>query len=285
MTYFYDRFWFSPGSRLTGFWLWPSAAEQSVDALTLASYVSLGAGQDSALEADFLCSHLPWAVGGFHGVDADGEPWLVVLQSAPGEAAQAVGSSNDWWPMVDGLEQALRWNELARVQSSDGLDRDKIVEIYEEAGVDVDLIVDWTINDLLSGLLAGCAYVPLVDVVAGRLVNCAFPNEMHECEHDVFRDVFAAWANGRLSAPDPEEADDDDVPTSPRRPRLMLSWRWDKKKVKRWSTTRVRLQAVEDGWTAKKAYKASRKELVRYLTKPHRLRGLRVRSRHDEAKP
>ena len=50
-------------------------------------------------------------------------------------------------------------------------------------------------------------FVPLWQIAAGRVVQCAFPDVDHDCEHDVFRDVFAMWAAGRLTPVDdwPEE--------------------------------------------------------------------------------
>lgn len=284
MTYFYDRFWFESGSRLTGVWLWPWPGDESADNLVLISHVRLGAGQDGVLESDFLSSHLPWAFGGFHGVDADGDPWLVVIQVAPAHvASRLVDSSNGWWPMVDSLDRALHWNREAECLSGQGLDRDDLLGIYGDAGVAQALIEDWSITDLLAGLLAECAYVPLSDIVTGRLTGCAFPDTEHDCEYDVFRDVFAAWAQGRITVPEfaddvPEDGDDEGerrpVVAAPRKrvPPPIVRWSWKKKAIKGWSTERLRLQAVEEGWSAKKARKASRTKVVKYLTTPHQRR-------------
>lgn len=282
MTYFYDRFFFEPESRLTGVWLSPWRGDEFGDHVALVSHVRLGAGQDGALESDFLSSHLPWAFGGFHGVDPSGDPWLIVIQISPSEAARELANSaNPWWPLVDGLDRALHWNREADWVSDQGLDRDDLTEIYADAGVDPADVEDWPITDLLAGLLAECAYVPLTDVVAGRLTGCAFPDEEHGCEHDVFRDVFAAWAQGRITVPEvgDEGGDDGGEEENPFAcgphvaPPLHRNTRsWSKKKTKRWSTARLRLQAVEDGWSPKKAMKASRKRLVKFLTKPHLVR-------------
>lgn len=64
-------------------------------------------------------------------------------------------------------------------------------------------IDDWTVPDLLMGLLAECCYVPLPDIVAGRITQCAFPDVDHNCEHDVFTDVFARWDAGHLNPEEP----------------------------------------------------------------------------------
>lgn len=284
MTFFYDRFWFEPGSRLTGVWLWPWPGGDSGEWVALVSHVRLGSGQDGGLESDFLCSHLPWAFGGFHGVGPGGDPWLVVIQAAPARAARELaGSENRWWPMVDGLDRALRWSGEADVASDLGLTRDGLVSIYVDTGIDRTTVDDWPVADLLAGLLAECAYVPLARIVTGRLTGCAFPDVEHDCEHDVFRDVFAAWALGRIAVP--EAGDEPGQPeqdfADPSAPfagvavpqRNAGGKRW-KKKVQGWPTARLRLLAVELGWSAKKASKADREALTAFLTTP-RKQGMR----------
>ena len=283
MTYFYNRFEFEPGSRLTGIWSWPWRGDPAVDLVALVSHVRLGPGQDGSLESDFLSSHLPWAFGGFHGVGPDGDPWLVVVQVAPRSAAGGlVRSANPWWPLTDGVERALRLNPDAEVIDSERLTVDDLRGIYAGAGIPADQIDDWPAGDLLAGLLAECANVHLAAVVSGRVTGCAFPDELHDCERDVFRDVFAGWAQGRIPTPqEPAWEDEDAEFGEPPAVRRVIRTRvvflaWKRRRVRRWSTTRVRLQAVEDGWTAKAARKASRKELVEYLTTPHKLRMTRV---------
>lgn len=291
MTYFYDRFEFEPGSRLTGIWSWSWRSDPAVDLVALVSHVRLGPGQDGSLESDFLSSHLPWAFGGFHGVGPDGDPWLVMVQVAPrSAAAELVGSANPWWPMTDGIERALRLNPDAGLIDSEGLTVDDMRGVYAGSGIPADQIDDWPAGDLLAGLLAECANVDLAAVVSGRVTGCAFPDQVHNCEHDVFRDVFAGWAQGRIPTPqepacaqagDSEDENEDEEFGEPPAVRRVIRTRvvflaWKRRRVRRWSTTRVRLQAVEDGWTAKAARKASRKELVEYLTTPHKLRMTRI---------
>jgi hypothetical protein len=299
VTYFYDRFEFEPGSRITGIWMWPWRGDPGADLVALVSHVRLGPGQDGSLESDFLSSHLPWAFGGFHGVGPDGDPWLVVVQVAPrSAAADVVGSANQWWPLTDGVERALRLNPDAGLIDSEGLTVDDLRGVYDAEGIPADQIDDWPAGDLLAGLLAECANVHLAAVVSGRVTGCAFPDELHDCEHDVFRDVFAGWAQGRIPTPqegrwededgcgedesdEDEDEDEDEEFGEPPAVRRVIRTRlvflaWKRRRVRRWSTTRVRLQAVEDGWTAKAARKASRKELVEYLTTPHKLRMTRI---------
>lgn len=278
MSFFFDRFWFPDESRMTGIWRWPWRGDpEDARNMVLFTHVRLGPNQDGSVECDFLSSHLPWAFGGFHGVGPEGEPWLVVVQIAPTEGAGIDG--NRWWAMVDGLERALHYNLEAEELSSVGMSRGALVERYERAGVDPDAVSDWPVTDLALGLLTEFTYVPLTRIVAGRARNCAFPEKPHDCRHDVFDDVFSAWVAGELPAldtsPELEYGDDEDqagqaAPTR-HQPAIRPKLKWPKARVKNWKTSRLRLQAVEEGWTADQARKASRKALTRYLTTWHRL--------------
>jgi hypothetical protein len=216
VTFIYDRFWFDPGSRLTGVWLWPWHGDADDDDLVaLVSQVYLGEGQDGALEADFLCSHLPWAFGGIHGVGPEGDPWLIVIQVVPAAASEVAGRDDSWWPVEDGLERALPHNPEATSGAQQILTRQLLAGVYAGAHVDPEDIADWTTTELITSLLAECAYVSLREIVAGKITGCAFPDAPHECEHDVFRDVFAAWARGLLADRIPEEVSEEVAYTTP----------------------------------------------------------------------
>ena len=207
MGYFFTEFWFEPGSRMTGIWTAESRVDPSGDLVAFAHKIELGQDQDGSVEADFLGAHLPFHSGGFHGVGPDGHPWAVMLQVAPKAAAALVGSTNPSWPMVDGMERALHYNGEATSEAERGWTRNDLLEVYAGQGVALAAVADWSVPDLLLGLLAECCYVPLEGIVAGRVVQCAFPDLDHDCEHDVFRDVFAMWTTGHLN---PEEVPLDD---------------------------------------------------------------------------
>jgi hypothetical protein len=190
---------------MTGIWQLPWPGDVSTNNLrVLISKVRLGQDQDGSVEYDFLSSHLPWAFGGIHGVNAGGNPWLVMVQVAPAKASALVGSQNPWWVMVGGLENAIRYNNEASVSADVGLNAADLVQIYKDSGVDSDLIAEWTISELVQGLIAECAYVPLSQIAEGRLRQCAFTDMDHECQYDVFKDIFAAWVMGLLAANYPE---------------------------------------------------------------------------------
>ncbi len=288
MTYLFERFPFEDGARLTGVWSWPWPADPgAADLQSLASFIDLGEGQDPALEADFLSSHLPWAFGGLHGVGPDGRPWLVIVQLAPESASTVIEGTQPWWPMHHALERALAHNPAAEPGADDLLDRLDLTEVYADAGVGPELVAEWPVTDLVMGLLAECTGVSLPRLVAGRLTGCSLPDLEHECEHDPFRDAFGAWAAGLLVqeadeaegeadddfADDEDDddvdvddtADDDDSDDAPdprwgrkRPPRVPR--RRSRKRVRGWSAKRLRRTAVKDGWSPKRARKASRKD-------------------------
>ena len=203
MTFLYENFWLESGSRLTGTWLWPwRGSEEGQDLVVLISKVTLGINQDGSMECDFLSSHVPWAFGGIHGVGPSGDPWLMLAQIAPASLSLVVNSENDWWAMVDGLIRALTYNNEAEVSQDVGLTKADLHDAYKDSGISVDRIADWSVTELVSGPLAEATNMALTQIVDGRTRQCAFPDTTHECQHDVFRDVFAGWTTGLIPVPD-----------------------------------------------------------------------------------
>jgi hypothetical protein len=200
MGYFFDRFPFEVGARMTG--VWTARPGRAQDA-AMAHLIGLGPGQDAFAESPFVGAHLPLQAGGLHGVGPDGQAWLVVVQSAPAGIAAPVGSRRDFWAMADGIDRALEFNPAAEVLDVEGWRRQDLVDIYAEREVDPAWVDEWTLDELVRGLLAECCYVPLPVIVTGRLRQCAFPDAQHECSHDVFEDVFGLWVTGALNPPEP----------------------------------------------------------------------------------
>jgi len=264
---------------MTGVWTVPDRYGH-IDCLGYGQLVRLGPGQDGAVEADFLAAHLPFAAGSIHGVGPDGEPWVYLIQVMPRDGAKLVATDNPYWPMVDALERSLRFNFGAQTVAwaDQGWTREDLVEIYEHAGVPRDRTASWSMSELIKGLMAECCYVPLAQVADGYSSRCAFPNRDHECQSDVFADVFMLWTTGQLNAPEqatqrPDDDDEDsqDHHRAPRRlPPIQTRFAWRKKKLRRWKTLRLRLVAVEEGWTVKEATRMTRRQLIRALSTPHR---------------
>jgi hypothetical protein len=201
MGYLFNALPFEEGSRMTG--IWDAAVDAcGDDPCVCITKVVLGPGQDAVVESSFLGVHLPYHFGGFHGVGPDGHPWAVMFQVAPAKAAERVRAVRPFWPMLDGVDRAMQLNPEAWIEESIEMDHPRLLGMYEVQGVDVGLVADWDVGDLLRGLLAQCCNVPLAQIVTGRLTQCAFPDRPHDCEHDVFRDVFALWTTMALN---PEE--------------------------------------------------------------------------------
>lgn len=202
MGYFFTTFDFPAGSRMTGVWEAGADLDPDVEMVALASLVDFGPDQHGQLEANFLGSHMPFHFGGFEGVGPDGRAWAVMIQVGPSRAGDLVGGDL-FWPLSDALDRGLHYNWQACLRDERGFTRDDLLHVYRRSGVEQGLIDDWTLPELVLGLLAECCYVPLDQIVVGRIAQCAFPGVDHECQHDVFRDVFARWETGQLSPPEP----------------------------------------------------------------------------------
>ena len=284
MGYFFDTFYFEPGSRMTGIWQAGVDLDADAELVATASLVRFGRDQHDQLEADFMGSHLPFHFGGFHGVGPDGHPWAMMLQVAPSSAADLVGSDSVNWPMSDGLDRALHYNWEAELLSDRGFQRLDLLDIYTERGVEPSAVEDWTVPELMLGLLAECCYVSLRQIVAGRITQCAFPDAEHDCQRDVFSDVFARWGAGELRGEEPELPEGDEPePEPPRRPAKKFGpgrppeyW-WNKKKLRRMSTKKLRRIALSGYWDERKINAMKRKKLIKLLSTPH------WKNEHDKA--
>lgn len=270
MAYFFDAFPFEPGSRLTGVWTARVDIDADAELVAMASLMRLGRDQHDVVESNFLGAHMPYHFGGFHGMGPDGHPWAMMLQVAPVSAAALVGAEC-FWPMTDGLDRAWHYNWEADCLHDQGFDRDQLVSIYAFSGVDASAIEDWGVAELMLGLLAQCCYVPLPQIVAGRIVQCAFPDVEHECQHDVFSDVFARWGAGQLSPPEPP-VEPAQVPR--RRAKKLAPGRppeywWPKKRLRELSTKKLRNLALRGYWDEREIKGLSRKELIKKLSTPH----------------
>lgn len=190
----FDAFPFPDQSRMTGIWANSALDLDTRDELVLIQMIELGRDQDPAVESDFMIGHLPFQVGGFHGVFPDGQGWTVVLLTSPEAIADVVANApHGHWALVDGVDRALRMNPSAVPGQQLVITRDLLRELYGRHGVDSDALRSWSTAELLWGLLAECCGVELRDVAAGYDAGCALPSDDHICCGDVFRDVFAHW--------------------------------------------------------------------------------------------
>lgn len=195
-----------PRSRMTGVFTARVADFGNHPVHALGHMIWLGEGQDPDLEWDFLGSHLLFHVGGVTGMGPDGSPWMCIIQLAPtagsGDGAVEI--------MSEAMDRALEFNPAAWVGETFAWSMDELIETYEGQGVDADDIDDWGMAELVFGLLAECCNVELTQIVAGRVAQCAFPGDEHECTHDVFTDVFSRWVTGDLMIDESTLDDDED---------------------------------------------------------------------------
>ena len=211
---FFDLLPLEPQSRMTGVWTTrvPDFGGRGLHAF--GQLIWLGEGQDPDVEWDFLGSHLPLHLAGVSGVDPNGRPWLFVIQLAP----EVDPESNPSALMRNAMNRALEFNGGAWCHDELSLSLEDLRAIYAERGVESDDIAEWTVPELIFGLLAECCYVELPQIVAGRVTQCAFRDDEHECTHDVFTDVFSRWVTGALtpSEEDFDAYDQDDEDDDPR---------------------------------------------------------------------
>ncbi len=131
-----------------------------------------------------------------------------------------VGIDDPAWPLRDSLFRALRFNDGAVITDEYVWSRWDLLRIYEWKGIDPDAVIDWPVvgspprpshRVLLRG--SGLRRWRL------RTAGCAFPGAEHDCEGDIFTDVFARWSRGQMTGPGDRphggELDDEDGGSRP----------------------------------------------------------------------
>jgi hypothetical protein len=190
------------GSRMTSVWHHRRDERDRSGDWALMHFVELGADQHVEVEGDFLSSHLPFSAGGIGGVFPNGKPWLLVLQqSVPLTNRDGEGNA-ELGAMDMALWRALRHNLHARVDGKKCWHRRELLTGYEKRGADAGTITPWSTTDLLVGLLANCCGPTLADLARGYSAGCAFPDQGHTCQLDVFDDTFVRWQSGRIEMDD-----------------------------------------------------------------------------------
>lgn len=283
---------FEPLSRMTGITTNLPIGRSDND-VVLFSFIELGSDQDPDVEWDAIGSHLPFRIGGMTGKDAGGVPWIIVIQKAPADLFdETLPAPSEpppaWWSplvadgcsaLVDSLARALWFNHDAGLANSTfggpgilyGEDEggdcfwtiDDLRLAYSTADVPLELIADWSVTELVWGLLAESCGVELTTVADGYRSGCALPADAHECQHDVFRDVFVAWNTGRLPStsddaeqPDPDD-NEDDAPDMTTADFLEM--------LERMSRGELREMAVLNGWKKSDVKKLGKKKLISLL--------------------
>lgn len=202
MACLWDELDFLEGGRLTSLSIMnqrPGSDELDVQMVILGQFVRLLPGQHVDVEEDFLGSHLPYRRAIVGGLDVDDQPWLFVFQAVPPAVIhQAWGSEADPFEVLrKAVANALVYNSGAQVELEIVWTRNDLLDVYADRVADA-AIEQWSTSDLLRGLVAEICNVELADITAGY-PSCAFPTRTHACQHDVFDDVFTAWAATRTA--------------------------------------------------------------------------------------
>ena len=201
MSFLADALPFESGSRMTGVWSKSRVEDAHQEDVVTVHLIALPDDQDSDLESTLLCRFLPFHTGGLYGVDPYGKPWLVAIQHGPvGDSSLLVSGQGPYWMLQNSLERAMRHDPDARVMTKLYSTRSDLLRAYGVEGLPSGMAGGWSTTELIHGLLAEMCGVSLMDVMVGRIWQCAFQGELHMCEHDVFLDVFAQWGKGEISA-------------------------------------------------------------------------------------
>ncbi|AEG43662.1 hypothetical protein [Isoptericola variabilis] len=197
-----------PYDRLTGIRLSrPEPAYTDAGGALTLDLLSLPEDHEADVDGSLVDRFLPYGLGGFHGRADDGSEWIVIAQYGPpkDQGFGAVRSTQPWGrreasapePGLEtrwSLARALRLAGVPRFpRATVALDRRSLVEPFP----DPDVVADWSVDQLYRALLAELCGMPLDVIVQLTPLGCGFPNDAHECQGDVTRDVFSRWSAPR----------------------------------------------------------------------------------------
>lgn len=187
------EFFYQEGSRLTGVWLESQPAVTGSGNLAGFYFIDIPSDQHVELEATFLGPFLPFKVGGIYGNNPDGSQWIVFALVGPyyeGLYGNFGGGQLD--NFLESLDRALSFNAEAEDSADRVYRHEDLIELYTNAGIDA-ASVDWPTNDLVNGLLAEMCGASLQEIAFGYPRKCAYPGVDHDCQLNVFLDIFASW--------------------------------------------------------------------------------------------
>ncbi len=195
-----SKFEWPEGTSLRGVWSSKLDLPESEEfpLLGCAYYIRLSGDSDPFMEATNFEAFLPLCAGGVHGTFPNGSYCMVLFQVEPADSAYELFGITE--------ESDLLERELQRVPFLEaiGVVDDRWYFDTDELRFDLSayvslkqakLILDWTMFELIKALQTQLCSVTLKQVVTGRITQCAYPDLDHDCQHDVFDDVFAHWGN------------------------------------------------------------------------------------------
>ena len=200
------------GTRLTGMSGSPQGSGRGLDGVALLHLIDLPEGQQGNVEESMAHGLLPFAGTSIHGVYPEGSEWMVMAQVGIVDEASGFDSHDEAADTFRAhLERYLQVNPSATVVSEALLHRFAMITGYQQSGVPIHDVADWSVEEFLAGMVCEMCGVDLENVVAGRDSGCSFPDMDHFCTGDAFSDVFAQWARGLLMRGDSEVFEDDDL--------------------------------------------------------------------------
>ena len=188
-----ESFPFQEGARKTGIWSESNPAVSGTENLVGFYFIQIPSDQDVELEAYFLSPFLPFEVGGLYGNSPDGSQWIIFAMVGPSyKEFDGLMAESPLSNFQESLDRALSFNLEAHALADRLFSHEELMGVYTERVKNASL-ADWPTSDLALGLIAEICDVPLEQIVAGYSRNCAYPDADHECQSNVFLDVFASW--------------------------------------------------------------------------------------------
>jgi hypothetical protein len=156
----------------------------------------LPSDSDPYVEATHLETFIEFCAGGVHGQLPNGDYWMFVFLIEPYELAmEEFGVFNEGDLSHRLFNRVPLLERIGRRVSGIAFDSDQLREdlceylprqLHSE-------IANWTFPELIMGIQTQLCNVELRTVVSCRVSQCAYPDTEHDCQHDVFADVFAHW--------------------------------------------------------------------------------------------
>jgi len=199
-----SKFKWPEGTSLRGVWSSKLDLPQSEESplLGCAYYIRLSGDADPFMEATNFEAFLPLCAGGVHGAFPNGSYWMVTFQVKPTDSAYALLGITEESDLLERQLQRVPFLKAIGVVDdrwySDSGDLRSDLSKYVTPKL-AKFMQDWTIFELIEALQTQLCSVTLKQVVTGRITQCAYPNLDHDCQHDLFVDVFAHWQNNALS--------------------------------------------------------------------------------------
>ncbi len=176
------------GSRLTGIGLQPLAREiLDTDGSVFVHFVRVSAGDDATTAGAAVTAFLSAAVASVTGNEPDGSTWFALFQFGPD------GQDPDW--SAETADAAvLRSLDLTRVSDEETwslvLTAPELRDLYANAAD----VADWSVPDLLVGLLIELTNADLADLVDEASHPALTGEDLRDHRRNRLHEALAGWA-------------------------------------------------------------------------------------------